>query len=235
MTNTVTVIPISLLLVSLIPALIVLLIQYKWALNYKEGLYAVSRMLGQLLLVGYFLGFIFNTPNIWVILGVLSLMVLASSWIALRTIPAKRTQLFRYACLALLIGGGLTLVLITQIVLQITPWYNPRFIIPLAGMIFAGSMNAISLSADRYFEETSRGVGLREAKAIAFRTALIPITNSMFAVGLVSFPGMMTGQVLSGIDPLIAARYQILVMAMLYGAAGLSCALFLSFLTRKSS
>ncbi|PHR59952.1 MAG: hypothetical protein COA43_08270 [Robiginitomaculum sp.] len=235
MTNTIATIPIHLLLISLLPVMVVLFIQFKWALHYKEGVYAISRMLGQLLIVGYFLGFIFNTQNLWIVLGILTLMVLAASWISLRTISTKRKQLFPAACLSLFLGGGLVLALITQVILQISPWYQPQFMIPLAGMIFASSMNAISLAADRYFEETGRDAPVIEARAIAFRTALIPITNSMFAVGLVSFPGMMTGQVLSGVDPLIAARYQILVMAMLFGAAGLSSALFHWLLTRRGT
>jgi putative ABC transport system permease protein len=73
-----------------------------------------------------------------------------------------------------------------------------------------------------------------EARQTALRTALIPITNSLLAVGLVSFPGMMTGQILSGVDPLVAARYQIMVMCMIYGAAGLSAALFLIQMKTKN-
>lgn len=99
--------------------------------------------------------------------------------------------------------------------------------IPLAGMIFANAMNSISLAADRIEAETVRGVHYEQARAIAFRASLIPITNSLFAVGLVSLPGMMTGKILSGISPLIAARYQIMVMCMIYGSAGISSAIFL--------
>jgi putative ABC transport system permease protein len=77
-----------------------------------------------------------------------------------------------------------------------------------------------------------RGTAAEEATADAFHTALIPIMNSLFAVGLVTLPGMMTGQILSGVSPLIAARYQIMVMAMIFGATGLSALLFL-YLTRQ--
>ncbi|MEP1779528.1 ABC transporter permease, partial [Reichenbachiella sp.] len=71
------------------------------------------------------------------------------------------------------------------------------------------------------------GVDYTEARNTALRAALIPITNSLFAVGLVSLPGMMTGQILSGVSPLIAVRYQIMVMCMAFGSAGISVALFL--------
>ncbi|MCF6190181.1 MAG: ABC transporter permease [Cocleimonas sp.] len=68
---------------------------------------------------------------------------------------------------------------------------------------------------------------------IAFRTAMIPITNSLFAVGLVSLPGMMTGQILSGVDPLVAVRYQIMVMAMVFASGGISSAICLVLFTRR--
>ena len=115
----------------------------------------------------------------------------------------------------------------TQAVLNLEPWYSPRYVIPLAGMIFASSMNSVSLAVERLTAEIERNVDYQQARNTALRTSLIPITNSLFAVGLVSLPGMMTGQILSGISPLVAARYQIMVMCMIFGSAGISSALFL--------
>jgi len=235
MTNSLPIIPISSLLLMLVPVAGVLWIQYKWSLNYKEGLYAVSRMLGQLLIVGYFLGAIFNADRAWIIILILTVMIVAASWIALRTIVKQRRQLFLYVLVSLLIGGVTTLALVTQVVLEFDPWYKPQYMIPLAGMIFSNSMNTISLAAERYFEELKRDVEKLKARNIAFRAAMIPITNSLFAVGLVSLPGMMTGQILSGIDPLIAVRYQIMVMAMIFASGGISSAICLVLFTRKDS
>ena len=126
-----------------------------------------------------------------------------------------------------MLGGGINLILITWGVLDLQPWYQANYCIPLAGMIFANAMNSVSLAADRLAAELGRGVSYEQARTIAFRASLIPITNSLFAVGLVSLPGMMTGQILSGVSPLIAARYQIMVMCMVFGAAGISSACFL--------
>ena len=235
MMNTLPIIPISALLLMLIPVAVVLWIQYKWVLNYKEGLYAVSRMLGQLLIVGYFLGTIFNAERAWIIILILAVMVVASSWIALRTIADQRKQLFFDVLISLLIGGVTTLLLVTQVVLDFDPWYKPQYMIPLAGMIFANSMNSISLAAERYFEEIKHGLSVIKARNIAFRTAMIPITNSLFAVGLVSLPGMMTGQILSGVDPLVAVRYQIMVMAMMFASGGISSAICLLLFTRRAT
>ena len=66
-----------------------------------------------------------------------------------------------------------------------------------------------------------------EARNRALNASLIPAINSLFAVGLVSFPGMMTGQILSGVEPLVAARYQIMVMCMIFGSAGIAAACYL--------
>ena len=72
------------------------------------------------------------------------------------------------------------------------------------------------------------GVGDHGPRIEALKASLIPITNSLFAVGLVSLPGMMTGQILSGVSPFIAARYQIMVMCMIFASAGISAASFLA-------
>jgi len=227
MANSIQMIDYTNLALAFIPVLAVVGILYKWSLDYKNALYAVSRMLIQLLLIGYVLVYIFQAENSLVVLAVLGVMVFASAWIALRTIKVQRRRLVPKALYSILIGGGITLALITQGVLDLTPWFCPRYMIPLAGMIFANAMNSVSLAADRLYAELDRGVEFIEARKIALQTALIPITNSLFAVGLVSLPGMMTGQILSGVSPLIAARYQIMVMCMIFGSTGISTAVFL--------
>jgi len=228
MKNLVLIIPVFNLALAFVPVLIVVGILYKWSLDFGNALYAVSRMLVQLLLVGYFLAYIFKSDSAWIVISVLAVMVVASSWIALRTVNDKRRKLFTKALCAITIGGGTTLLLITQVVLDFQPWYWPRYMIPLAGMIFAGAMNSVSLASERLDAEIERNVHFNKARSTALKASLIPITNSLFAVGLVSLPGMMTGQVLSGVSPLIAARYQIMVMCMIFSAAGISSACFLS-------
>ncbi|MEH6823717.1 MAG: ABC transporter permease [Motiliproteus sp.] len=220
--------------IALIPVLIVLIIMWHWGLKVGHALHALARMLLQLLLIGYALIFIFQAEASPLVLGVLAVMLLASSWIALNTVePSQRRALFTASLLAILLGGGLTLALITQGVLQLDPWYEPRYMIPLAGMIFANSMTGISLAADRLQAELKNGRSPDQASLTAFQTAMIPVINSLFAVGLVSLPGMMTGQILSGVSPFIAARYQIMVMCMIFGSAGISTALFLYWSQRR--
>ena len=233
MTKSIHVIPLFNLALAFIPVFIVIAIQYFWSREHRNAIYAVSRMLVQLLMIGYFLLYIFETDSAWIVMTVLTIMVLVASWIGLRTVRHKQLPLYPKALLSLALGGSITLILVTQGVLNLTPWYSPNYFIPLAGMIFANAMNSVSLAADRLEAEIDRNISFDQARNIAFRASLIPITNSLFAVGLVSIPGMMTGQILSGISPLIAARYQIMVMCMVFGAAGISSACFLALVKRN--
>jgi putative ABC transport system permease protein len=215
------------LIFSFIPAAIVIGVMIYQSLQYKTALYAMARMVLQLLLIGYFLIYIFKAETGVVVLLVLSVMLLAASWISLRTVAEQRKALYVKALISIAIGGGVTLLLVTQVVIGLDPWYQPSYMIPLAGMIFANAMTAISLAAERLSSELSNDVAYNQASTQAYQAALIPVINGLFAVGLVSLPGMMTGQILSDISPLIAARYQIMVMAMIFGASGLSVLLFL--------
>ncbi len=184
-------------------------------------------MLTQLLLIGYFLIYIFKTDSALIIVAVLTIMLLSSSWIALRTMKIPRKVLYLKSLSAIALAGILILALVTQGVLNLQPWYMPSYLIPLAGMIFANAMNSVSLAGERLEAEIDRGIPYLQARIIALKASLIPITNSLFAVGLVSLPGMMTGQILSGVSPLIAVRYQIMVMCMIFSAAGIASAIFL--------
>jgi putative ABC transport system permease protein len=112
-------------------------------------------------------------------------------------------------------------------VIDVQPWYEPRYLVPLAGMIFASAMNAVSLAAERFEAERVGGKAYPDARRTALRAALIPLINTLLAVGLVALPGMMTGQILSGVSPLIASRYQIVVMCMVFGSSGIAAACYL--------
>ncbi len=227
MNNTIQTIPLINLAIAFIPAVIAIIILVKWSLNAGNAIHAMARMLMQLLIIGYFLAYIFESDSAVLVLVILTVMVLASSWIALGTVAADRKVLYKYALWSILLGGGITFALVTQLVLMLDPWYSPQYSIPLAGMIFANSMTSISLAAERLNAEIGRTDSYQQARNIAFQAALIPIINALFAVGLVSLPGMMTGQILSGVSPLIAVRYQIMVMCMIFGSSGISAAYFL--------
>jgi putative ABC transport system permease protein len=234
LTNSIISISDSNLILSFVPVIAVIIILFYWTRSHGNAIYALLRMLVQLLLIGHLLMYLFESDNIYLVSMVLVLMVLISSWISMRELTCKNSKVYSNVVISIVIGGGLTLMLVVKGVLNLQPWYIPSYIIPLASMIFANAMNTVSLAAERLEAELIRSVDYYQARNIAYKAALIPITNSMFAVGLVSLPGMMTGQILSGTSPLIAARYQIIVMTMLYGSAGISAALFL-FLSKQKN
>ena len=200
---------------------------YKWVGNKKEIAYATLRMLFQLILIGYLLNYIFNADSSWVTLLVVIVMISAASLITMRNISYKSTRIYQAIFISIFIGGSINLFLVLFFVLELDSLNNPRYIIPIAGMLYANCMNAVSLVAER-FEKEIVVHPYEKARAISFKASLIPQINSFLAVGLVSLPGMMTGQILSGVDPIIAVRYQIMVMLMIIGSSGISTVLYLT-------
>jgi putative ABC transport system permease protein len=154
--------------------------------------------------------------------------------------PGERRALWTITGTAMLISAGLTLAYVTEIILHVRPWYDPRYLVPLFGMIAGNAMNGAALAAERLSSEmqTRRGeveaylaLGASPARAAsepvrrAMTAALIPSINGLMVVGLVQLPGMMTGQILAGQSPLLAVRYQIVVAFMLAGATALTTAI----------
>ena len=225
------IIPFAHLVFMLIPVGVVGYFYYRWIGNAKEIALATVRMVVQLLLIGYILVYIFNNQNSLIGLLILLFMILVSSLIALRNVHNRSLQTYFKIFISIFIGGSINLFLVLYAVIDLEPLYQPRFVIALAGMIYANAMNAISLASER-FENEIKNRTYEEARAVAFRGALIPQINSFLAVGLVSLPGMMTGQILSGVDPIVAVRYQIVVMCMVLGSAGISVISYL-LLSRK--
>jgi len=124
------------LLLIFIPVVIVMTIYIRWSLGFKTLLYAAGRMVIQLILVGYALIVIFNQSDVLVSGCVLIMMMVVSSWIALRPIKQFRKQYYLRTLLSLVLGGIPVLALVIIGVVKLTPWYLPRYLIPLAGMIF---------------------------------------------------------------------------------------------------
>ena len=220
------------LLWCLIPVVLVCAIYVKWQGNPKEVLYATARMTVQLVAVGYVLVSIFEHPSPYISSLIVLIMLVVAAWIAIR--PVKHINgFFKPAAIALGISVILHLAITLSFILTTNQWYHPSVLIPLAGMYFANSMNAISLAAERYHSELTMGNDHNQARITAFHAAMIPQINGLLAVGVVALPGMMTGQILSGVSPLIAVRYQIMIMVMILGTSGVGAAIMLHLLTRK--
>jgi len=215
------------------PLLLVYYIYQKWSDDKLTIPYALGRMFLQLVLIGYILTYIFEAKNFYIIIAILSVMLFVASIISLRPVVKKSKKLYFFSFISIFIGGGIALVFVIGGVLNLELWYEPRFLIPLAGMIFANSMNSVSISAERFNMEYQRDFHYESARNTAYKAALISNINTLFAVGLVSIPGMMTGQILSGVSPIIAVKYQIMVMCMILVSSGISTAIYLKLLQKR--
>ncbi|MGE5477304.1 MAG: ABC transporter permease [Bacteroidales bacterium] len=204
----------------------------------RKMLVAAARMVVQLLLVGLVLTWLFSTMSPWLTLGVAGLMVLFAGHEITSRQERRLTGWWGYGlgtgCMLLAAGVVTVMALTTQ--LRADPWYDPRYAIPLLGMVLGNTMTGIALGMNtlasavrlrRPAVEARLALGDDRRQAMAplvrqaLATALTPIVNSMAATGVVSLPGMMTGQILGGVEPVEAVKYQILVMFLIAGGTGL--------------
>jgi putative ABC transport system permease protein len=214
----------------------------------RDYIIGMLRAVVQLSLLGAALGLIFRHANLWLVLAVIGMFLGVSTFTALDRKERKIPGLLGNVLIALSASGGLLTMLATAFIIDVHPWWTPQYLIPLAGMIISNAMNASSLALERLRAElgarrgeieellalgaTSRQAVDAAAKA-ALRAALRPSLNQLYVVGLVSIPGTMTGQVLAGLPPAGAARYQILVMLLWNAAAVASCALLVALSYRR--
>jgi putative ABC transport system permease protein len=194
----------------------------------------------QLVAVGYVLTFLISTRRWYLVLLTLLVMLLAATVTATDRQKDGRSRLFVISGVGMLVGAGLTLAYVDAVVLRLHPWYDPQYLIPLFGMIIGNSMTGAALAAERLNSEMElrRGevesylaLGASPARASAepvrraLAAAMLPTLNMLTVVGIVSLPGMMTGQVIAGSSPLTAVRYQIVVVFMLAGAVAVTSAI----------
>ncbi len=217
-------------------------------LRIEKSLFISSaRTLIQLLLVGYILKWVFHIDNPIILLIIILIMV----FIAAKTAISRSSKIIKgitsLSFFSLIISSFFTIFVITQLVIGVTPWYNPQYVIPLIGMILGNSLTGISICLDYLLDafvskraeiemELSLGAtkweAARDIIRDSIRKGMIPIINSMSVAGIVSVPGMMTGQILGGSDPLDAAKYQIITMFMVASATSFGC-IIISFLVYK--
>jgi putative ABC transport system permease protein len=213
---------------------------------HRQIILAAVRMVVQLVAIGFVLRFIFALNNPAATLALVLVMVLiAAREVASR--PERRLKGYDNFAIGF-VGVGLatfiTAILGLTTAIRPQPWFDPRYAIPLAGIILGNVLNSATLSLDSFLTsvqreraaiETRLSLGETYNAAVAplvreaIRRGLLPIINQMSAAGIITLPGIMTGQILAGLDPLEAVKYQILLMFLLSGGSGLS-ALAVSYL-----
>jgi len=202
----------------------------------KDLVVGTLRTFAQLFLMGFVLVQVFALSWWWLTLLLFAGMIFFAARIVAGRVKDHRVPVFWPVFGSMLLAYMTVSVVVVGLVVQATPWWEPRFFLPLGGMVVGNSMNAVALSLERLFSEVrarraevqmrlSLGAEGSEAaadmSAAAVRAGMIPSINSMMGVGVVFIPGMMTGQILAGADPLLAIKYQIVVMLMLVGSTSL--------------
>jgi putative ABC transport system permease protein len=191
---------------------------------------ATGRTIIQLVVVGYVLAAVFAFQEPWLVLTVLGVMLAIATIVARNRISTKIPQLIPLVGSSILTSTVVTLLYTNSLVIQPQVWYDPQYVIPLAGIVLGNAMNGAALAGERLVStlnssqleiETHLSLGATPQQAVALyrkeaiRAGLIPTLNTMMVVGIVALPGIMTGQLLSGVEPLTAAGTQILIMFML--------------------
>ncbi|RNA64933.1 iron export ABC transporter permease subunit FetB [Prosthecochloris sp. ZM_2] len=245
--------PLDISLWQLLLGLVFILVAQVTSLVYHLGLnrdisIGTLRTFAQLFLMGYVLSFIFGSDNVWLTLGVFGVMVVSASFIIKGRVREKSVPYILPTVLTMFASYFATAVFVSGVIVGVEPWWEPRYFLPLGGMVIGNSMSALAIAIERLFSELRQqknmvetrlclGANYREASQDIFRNAIsagmIPSINAMMGVGLVFIPGMMAGQVLAGADPLQAVRYQIVIMLMLVGSTALTSFVTIRIVRRR--
>ncbi|MCX7710815.1 MAG: iron export ABC transporter permease subunit FetB [Clostridia bacterium] len=219
------------------------IVRVKGIAREKEIVISTLRMSLQLFLTGYVLAYIFDFSHPgFTILILIFMEAFAVHNIYKRSKAVLSKKLKRIIAFSMVSGSLLSLCYFLFVVIHISPWYEPRYFIPIGGMIIGNSMTGVSLGVSRLVDgmnthkhliESSLMLGAtpkaasRQIVNNAFDAAILPTINNMVGMGIVSLPGMMTGQILSGTSPTIAIEYQIAIMLGIAGSVSLTVIMFL--------
>ncbi|WP_025690197.1 ABC transporter permease [Paenibacillus zanthoxyli] len=235
--------------------LLIVIVRIKGIPREKEILIGAVRMTLQLILVGYLLVYVFGNAHPAYTLLLVAIMLAFSIRTVINGTKRKLSKALKQSiALSMTSGILVSLVYFIFIVLQLAPWYEPRYVIPIAGMIVGNSMTGVALGVNSLIEgmhgqkdkvEAALMLGAtprmaaREIVNQSFDSAMLPTINSMVGMGIVFLPGMMTGQILSGTSPIVAVEYQIAIMLGIVGSVSLSVILFVqlgyrTFFNRRS-
>lgn len=210
----------------------------------KQILIASTRMTIQLTIMGYILMFVFGNPSWWLTSLMIVIMISFAIYNSIKRVKIKMSKELKVIiAFSMAFGALLTATFFIIVVLNVRPWFNPQYFIPISGMIVGNSMTGIALGANKLcsdFEEkrveieNSLMLGASPVTATrgivnnAFDTAILPTMNNMLTMGIVSLPGMMTGQILSGTFPLTAIKYQIGILLAILGSTAVATVLFVT-------
>jgi putative ABC transport system permease protein len=202
----------------------------------RRLLLAAACTVAQLLLIGLVLEWVFHLDRWYVVLALMLVMTLVAGMAATRRTHVRYPGIWARGIASVWASSWLITALALAVIVRVRPWYAPQYAIPLLGMILGNTLNGVSLGLDRLGGEltgrrpqveallalgATRWEAARPIVQQAVKTGLIPTINAMMVVGIVSLPGMMTGQILAGASPVEAVKYQIVIMFLIASATAL--------------
>ncbi len=233
--------PISDLQLAIAAALMLVSLVVSWRLRLgleRDIAIASVRMTAQLLLVGLILNWVFALNNPLPVIGIGLVMTVLAAQAAAKRPKRSYPRLLLDSFVSIMASSFLVTALALKGILNVQPWFLPQYSVPILGMVLGNSLTGVSLAVDRFTSNLDAGrdqiegllaVGATRWEAAhssrrdALRTGMIPTLNSMAVMGIVSLPGMMTGQILGGATPNTAVRYQIVIMFVIAGSTALGC------------
>jgi putative ABC transport system permease protein len=202
----------------------------------RRLLLAAACTVVQLLLVGLVLEWVFGLDSWYVVIGLMLVMTVLGGIVTIQRVHFRYPGIWLSSLVSIWASSWIMAAAAIFVIVPVRPWYSPQYAIPLLGMILGNTLNGISLGLDRLGRELSfergrvetllalgatRWEAARQSVQQAIRTGMIPLINSMMVVGIVSLPGMMTGQLLAGVAPLEAVKYQIVIMFLIASGTAL--------------
>lgn len=238
---------------AILSILVLLLGLFLWLSGFskvKQLWIATARMVVQLSFMGVWLTYVFNADNpLWIVLvGVIMLTAAGYEITKRQQYRFKKINGLLVGFLALSMTSLVLLIGVLTLIIQPTPWYEPQYAIPLLGMLLGNSMTAIGLGMDTLTRNAVQSKAKIEAQLALGKTAkqsmnfirqqslhsaMIPVINMLVAAGIISLPGMMTGQILAGADPMEAVKYQIMIMLLIAGSTGFGTLIAVNLACRK--
>ncbi|MEI3604959.1 iron export ABC transporter permease subunit FetB [Pseudogracilibacillus sp. SE30717A] len=225
--------------------IIIILVIFRFKKIPREKLLIISvlRMTIQLIIVGYILVYVLKNPHPLITVSIVFIMLgFAVFNVYQRTKATIKIDIKKIIALAMFVGISINLIFFMLVVLQLDPWYEPQYFIPLSGMIIGKTMTGVSLGVNNLLngmkgqKEKIEGALMLGAspkvasKSIineAYDQAMLPTINAMVGMGIIFLPGMMTGQIIAGQSPITAVKYQLSVMLGVAGTVSITVLIFL--------
>jgi len=229
--------------------LLVALIAYLAKLGITKSIFiGTVRSFIQLIIMGYILSFVFGTNKWYFTVLIVMIMFVFAAWDSFKSIKFKPPKIFTNSLIAMFLGSVFPLIYLFYVLLRVDPWFNPQYIIPISAMVISNTMSGVSICLNHFGSnlklrklevEAKLSLGANSNQATediqksSINAGLIPTINALMVLGIVKLPGMMTGQIIGGVDPVESVKYQLLIMYIISASTAISLYILVKLLQKS--